>query len=62
MSFLTGDLMGKSCQEHMADNSFLSTYRVTVEHSFGALKNFEIIKSYRSDYWMFNNIFKVFTR
>ncbi len=38
-------------------NSFLSSFRAMIEHSFGQLKNFEIISFYRGDLWKFNSIF-----
>ncbi len=34
--------------ESLRNNSFLSSFRVTVEHSFGGLKQFEILKYFRS--------------
>ena len=50
---------GELSAGQMSHNSFLSTYRVVVEHSFGSLKNFEIIRFFRSDFWKFNTIFKI---
>lgn len=40
-------------------NSFHSSYRVVVEHSFGRLKRFQVMGFFRGDHWQFNNIFRI---
>ena len=50
---------GELSSNQMSSNSFMSSYRVVVEHSFGRLKNWEIINSFRSDYWKFNSFFRI---
>ncbi len=46
-------------QVSLRNNSFLSSFRVTIVHSFGQLKNFQIINFYRGDLWKFNSIFRI---
>ena len=50
---------GSLTDDQLSDNSFLASHRVVVEHTFGRMKRFKIAQHFRSDHWLFNNVFRI---